>query len=39
MYCAEAISVLHMEEKMISIDKKTLQSINDMWMLHNDKDS
>ena len=28
--CVEAISVLHMEEKMISIDKKTLQSINDM---------
>ena len=35
--CAEVISVLHMEEKMISIDTRTPQSKRDMWILHNDK--
>ena len=35
--CVEAISVLHMEEKMISIDTKTPQSIRDMWILCNNK--
>ena len=35
--CIEAISVLHMEEKMISIDTKTPQCIRGMWILHNDK--
>ena len=28
--CIEAISVLHMEEKMISIDTRTPQSLKDM---------
>ena len=37
--CVKAISVLHMEEKMISIDTRTPQTIRDMWMLHNGKDS
>ena len=37
--CVKAISVLHMEEKMISIDTRTPQTIRDMWMLHNSKDS
>ena len=35
--CAEVISVLHMEEKMISIDTRTPQSVRDMWILRNDK--
>ena len=35
--CVEVISVLHMEEKMISIDTSTPQSIRDMWILRNDK--
>ena len=35
--CVEAISVLHMEEKMISIDTRTPQSVRDMWILRNDK--
>ena len=35
--CLEAISVLHMEEKMISIDTRTPQSVRDMWILRNDK--
>ena len=33
----EVISVLHMEEKTISIDTRTPQSKSDMWILHNDK--
>ena len=33
--CAETISVLHMEEKMISIDTRTPRSIRDMWILCN----
>ena len=37
--CVEAITVLHMEEKMISIDTRITQSIRDMWMLHNKKES
>ena len=44
--CVEAISLLHMEEKMRSIDTRTLQTISDMWirdkdiwMQHNDKES
>ena len=35
--CVEAISVLHMEEKMISIDTRTPQSIRDMLILRNNK--
>ena len=35
--CVEAISVLYMEEEMISIDTKTPQSIRDMSILRNDK--
>ena len=35
--CVEVISVLHKEEKMISIDTRTLQSIRYMWILHNKK--
>ena len=33
--CVEVISVLHMEEKMMSIDIRTPQSIRDMWILRN----
>ena len=43
--CVEAISVLQMEVKMISIDTRTLQRISDMWitdkgmwMQHNNKE-
>ena len=32
LLCVETISVLHMEEKMISIDTRTPQSIRDMWI-------
>ena len=35
--CVEVISVLDMEEKMISVDTRTPQSIKDMWILHNNK--
>ena len=34
--CVEAISVLHMEEKML-IDTRTPQSTRDMWILCKDK--
>ena len=37
--CVEAISVLYIEEKMISIDTRKPQSIRNMWMLRNDKES
>ena len=37
--CAEAISVLQMEEKMISTDTRAPYSIRDMWMLHKDKEN
>ena len=30
--CVETILVLHMEEKMISIDTRTPQNIRDVWM-------
>ena len=33
----EAISVLHMEEKILSIDTRTPQSVRDMWILRNHK--
>ena len=39
VYCAEAISVLHMEEKMILIDTGTPQSTRDMWVLRNNKEN
>ena len=35
--CVEAITVLCMEEKMISIDTRTPQGIKDMLILRNDK--
>ena len=37
--CVEAISVMQMEGKIISIDRNTPQSIKDIWMLHNDKEN
>ena len=37
--CAEAISVLQMEEKVMSIDTGTPQSMMDMLILHNDKEN
>ena len=37
--CVEAISVFHMEEKMISIDTRTSQSIRGMLILRNDKNN
>ena len=37
--CVEGISVLHMEEKMISTDTKAPHSIKDMQMLPNDKEN
>ena len=37
--CVEAISVLYMEEKMISIDIRTHQNSRDMWVLHNNKEN
>ena len=35
--CVEAISVLHIDEKIILIDTRTPQSIRDMWILRNYK--
>ena len=37
--CVEVVSVLRMEEKLMSIDTRTPQSISDMWMLHNNKET
>ena len=37
--CVEGISVLNMEERMISINIRTPPSIRDMWMLHNNKEN